>query len=422
MKKILVVSDDGVSSGYGRISAELNRNLIKRGYHIMAASLQYDGLLPAVYDGEPIPYHVASLQGKPNWPDCVVGMVSAYQPDLLMVIQDAPFSQTVRNAPLDWSKLAFVMLSPVDGSPIYPAWVETAKQADGLLTISEFGVKAWAKAGVQAGLVRPGINPNKFYKIPDEGKAKIRQALGIAEDAFVLGSMCMNQGRKAISLMIKAFFDFAKDKPSARYVLDMDEMSLAGWDIPALCSQYGWDKSKLIFRSDCIRAGVTELRDRYNVLSAHMVLAHREGFGLPLAEAQACGVVSIALDYCSGTEVCGSGNGVLIKPLDLHIPGTWGGAEDWYPDMADLATKLQWLYDNALEREAMAMRGMREARAHTWDKAVDNTVEIIEKALKRKQNNSVTPVTPNNAIINIIEPLPQSPDGVVQNVALVEAS
>lgn len=420
MIKILIVSDGGVASGYGRISAELGRNLIKRDYHIMEASLQYDGLLPAAYDGEPLPYHVASLQGKPNWLECVMALTGAYQPNLIFVIQDAPFSQQVRNLPLDWSQIAFVMLSPVDGAPIYPAWVETAKTADGLLTISEFGVNAWREAGVQAGLVRPGINPNKFYKIPDHGKAAIRKALGIADDAFVLGSMCMNQGRKSISLMVKAFFEFAKDKPTARYLLDMDEASLAGWDIPALCTQYGWDKSKLIFRSDAIKAGVTELRDRYNILSAHMVIAHREGFGLPLAEAQACGVVSVALDYCSGTEVCGNGNGILIKPLDLHVPGTWGGAEDWFPDMSDLATKLQWLHDNPVEREAIALRGMKDARTHTWDRAVDNTVDVIERAVKRKLPIAGFTNTPNESIIKAIEPLSQSPDGVTQTVALVE--
>src|SRR6185369_5083500 len=88
--KILVVSDTGVSSGYGRIAAELCNSLVKRGFHIMAASLSYDGLLPATYDGEQLPYHVASLQGKPNWPDLVVAIASVYQPDIVWTIQDAP--------------------------------------------------------------------------------------------------------------------------------------------------------------------------------------------------------------------------------------------------------------------------------------------------------------------------------------------
>ena len=421
MIKILVVSDTGVSSGYGRIAAELSGNLLKRGYHIMAASLQYDGLLPAIYDGEPIPYHVASLNGKPNWAECVIALTGAYQPDVIFCIQDAPYSQTIRNLPLDWSRIAFVMLSPVDGAPIYPAWVETAAQSDGLLTISEFGVKAWANAGVQAGLVRPGINPNKFYKMTDEQRLTVRQKLGIAPDAFVLGVAAQNQGRKSIPQMMKAFFDFAKDKPTSRLLLDMDEASLAGWDLPALCKQFGWDVDKVIFRSTAIKKSVIELRDRFNALDAHAVLAFREGFGLPVLEAMACGVVSIAQDWCAGTEVLMDGRGILIPPIDYFIPSTWGGALDKLPDIKVMTEKLQWLFDNPEERKAMAKRGMDWARHESWDTATDNAVAVIEKALKRKQAAPITQSIPNSAIMNIPQPLPQSPDGLTQTVELVEA-
>jgi len=421
LTKILVVSDDGVSSGYGRISAELNRNLVQRGYSIMAASLSYDGLLPATYDGEPLPYHVASLQGKPNWPDLVVAIAGAYQPDVIAVIQDAPYSGIVRNAPLDWSRVAFVMLSPVDGSPIHPSWVETAKQADAVLTISEFGVNAWAEAGVQAGLTRPGINPNKFYKIPVEARAAIRKALGIADDAFVLGVAAQNQGRKSIPQMMKAFFDFAKDKPTARLLLDMDETSPAGWDLPSLCKEFGWDISKIIFRSDAAKRGVTELRDRFNILDAHSVLAFREGFGLPILEAMACGVVSIAQDWCAGTEVLKDGRGILIPSVDYFMPSTWGGALDKLPDIGEMTNKLQWLYDNPDERRAMAKRGMDYARTCSWSTAVDNAVMAIEKAVSKKKPTGFQ-LPAQNAIIKNIEPLPQSPDGVAQQVALLEAS
>lgn len=425
MTKIFVVSDQGTSSGYGRIAAELSNNLIKRGYHVMGASLSYDGLLPAVYDGDLLPYHIGSLQGKPNWPDCIVGMTSAYQPDVIWVIQDAPYSGIVRNMPLDWSKIAFIMTSPVDGAPIHPAWVETAKQADALLTISEFGVRAWAETGVTAGLTRPGINPNKFYKIPDEQRTDIRRKLGITDDAFVLGMMAQHQGRKDIPGTMKAFFDFAKDKPTARLLLDMEPISPAGWDLPAMCKQFGWDVSKLIFRSDCIKKGMTELRDRYNVLDAHAVLAFREGFGLPILEAMACGVVSIAQDWCAGTEVLTDGRGILIPPIDYFMPSTWGGALDKLPDLNVMTDKLQWLHDNREERLAMAKRGMEWARRQTWDIAVDNAVAAIEKAVAKKKPviavggfQSVT----EKSIIKAIEPLPQSPDGVAQQVALLEAS
>lgn len=425
MIKILVISDDAVASGYGRISAEINRNLVKRGYHIMAASLSYDGLLPAVYDGEPLPYHVASLQGKANWPELVMAIAGAYQPQVVMVTQDAPYSGIVRNLPLDWSRIAFIMTSPVDGAPIYPAWVETAKQADALLTISEFGVTAWAEAGVQAGLTRPGINPNKFYKIPDDARAEVRRKLGVAEDAFVLGMMAQHQGRKDIPGTMKAFFEFAKDKPTARLLLDMEPLSPAGWDLPAMCKQQNWDMSKIIFRGDAAQKGVTELRDRYNVLDAHAVLAFREGFGLPILEAMACGVVSIAQDWCAGTEVLTDGRGILIPPIDYFMPSTWGGALDKLPDLKVMTDKLQWLHDNREERIAMAKRGMEWARRQTWDIAVDNAVAAIEKAVAKKKPVVAVggfQLQPEKNIIVPTNTLPQSPDGVAQQVALLEAS
>jgi len=391
----------------------------------MAASLAYDGLLPANYDGKPIPYHVASLQGKQNWPDLVCSIASAYQPQVIWVLQDAPYSEIIRNAPLDWSRIAFVMTSPIDGKPIRTAWVEAAKRADALMTISEFGVTAWAEAGVQAYLTRPGINPNKFYKIPDDGRARIRAALGIAPDAFVLGMMAQNQGRKDITGTMKAFFDFAKDKPTAKLLLDMDETSPAGWDIPDLCKQFGWDIGKVLFRSECIKRGVTELRDRYNILDAHAVLAFREGFGLPIVEAMACGVVSMAQDWCAGTEVLTDGRGILIPPIDYFMPSTWGGALDMLPDLKVMTSKLQWLYENPAERAAMAKRGMDWARAQSWNAAVDNAVAAIEKALaKKKPVDAIAgfQLPPQSAIIKAIEIPTPSPDGIVHEVTLLETS
>lgn len=416
--KILVISDDGVSSGYGRISAEVNKRLVKRGYQVMALSLAYDGILPASYDSEPLPYHVGSLQGKPNWPDVVLAVMNVYVPDVVAVIQDAPYSQTVRNAPVDWSKFGFVMTAPVDGKPIYPAWVETAKQADALLTISEFGVQAWKEAGVQAGLCRPGINPDKFYVLPADKRAEIRAKLGVAPDAFVLGVMAMNQGRKSISQMCKAFFDFVQDKPDARLLLDMDEVSPAGFDIPSLCREFNWDVSKLIFRSQCVRAGVFELRERYNILDAHAVLAFREGFGLPIVEAMACGVVSIAQDWCAGTEVLKDGRGILIPSIDYFMPSTWGGALDMLPDYHVMTEKLQWLFDNPAERAAMAKRGMEWARAQSWDTATDAAVVAIEKALAKKKIAQL--VTVPQTVTPVIQPPPTSPDGVAKSVELLE--
>lgn len=384
MVRVLVVSDDGQPTGYGRISMEVNTRLARRGYDVMAASLAYDGLLPPQLDGQRLPYFVASLAGHAEWPQMVANLIGVVQPDIVHVVQDAPYALQLYSLPVDWSLRRFVVTTPVDGAPIFKPWVETMKQIDGLLSISQFGVAAYRAAGVAAQLCRPGVDGNAFFRLPDNERAALRARLGLAPGAFVLGTACMNQGRKAVSKMLEGFFRFAADKPDARYLLDMDAVSLAGWDIPTLCAMYGWDAGKLIFRADAQRAGLNSLRERYAVMDAHVVLSHREGYGLPLAEAMACGVPSMALDYCSGPEIVGDGRGVLVKTIDYSEPGTWGGAEDRFPDLADFVARLQGLYDQPAERAAMAARGMAWARAQTWDAAADAVQALYDRAMTRQ--------------------------------------
>lgn len=388
--RILTVSDDGVSSGYGRISVEVSTRLYRRGLDILAASLMYDGLLPPNHDGARLPYWVASLAGKADWVAPVLALIQAVQPDIVHVTQDAPYAQALRNAPVDWSRHAFVVTTPVDGAPVDPDWVHMLKGADGVLSISQFGVDTHRAAGIPSVLCRPGVDGDAFFRMSDADKAAMRARLNIAPDAFVVGTMAMNQGRKAITDMLRAFFAFAADKPDARYLLDMEPVSPAGWNIPAVCQQQGWDASKLLFRAQAVSAGLVTLRSRFNLLDAHLVISHREGYGLPLAEAMACGVVSMALDYCSGTEICGEGRGVLIEPIAYSSIGTWGGAVDKFPDVADITRALQRLYKYPDERRAIAQKGMAWARAQHWDAAADAVQGVYESVMAKRQAKGVS--------------------------------
>lgn len=421
MTKILIVSNDAVPDGYGRICSEIAKRLHRRGIEILSASIAYDALLPAQYEGERLPYHVASLQGKDR-ASAVVSLMNAWQPDIVMVIQDFPYLQEIRLTPLDWSKFAFIGITPIDGAPIHPAWIETAKLADGMLTISRFGVETFKKQGVAVDLCPVAANLDVFMPLDAQKRAEIRQRLGIPHDAFVVGTMAQNQGRKDIPAGIEGFTLFAQDKPNARLLLDMDAVSPVGWDLRAMMHQYGWDMSKVIFREDCIKAGVVKLNERYNVLDAHVVISHREGFGFPLLEAQACGVVSMALDYCSGGEICGDNHGILIKPLNYRTISTWGNAADYHPDIQDIADKLQWLYDHPEERAAIARRGMEFARNRSWDMATDAVHSVINRVLVARANRQpaiqYVPVTTEIVTPSVHTGIQQtiSPDGLLKPV------
>jgi glycosyltransferase involved in cell wall biosynthesis len=384
--KVLIFGDVVVPSGFGRISNEVGRRLRARGYDVQAAGISYSGW------PHDLPFWVWPLVGQDIWGG-LVGIVNQYQPDLLLSIQDFPYHHNIWNAcRIDFSKTRWVWITPIDGTPVHPDWVTLTDHADGAMVISRFGVEAMRQQGKRVDLCHPGVDAGEFYPVDVAEKAALRAKAGLPDSDYLIGVMAMNQGRKAISKMIEAFHEFARDKPNARLLLDMDKVGAAGWDIPNLCRQLGWtaDEAKRItYKEDLFKLSAETfhpLRNRYGLLDAHMVISHREGFGLPLLESLACRLPTLALDWCSGPEIVGEGRGLVVKRLDYMEHGAWGGARDAFPDMADFVSKLNLLYHNPAQAQALAEAGYQWARAQTWDVAADQVEAVIVRALKRARS------------------------------------
>lgn len=386
--KVLWFGDLVNLSGFGRIGNEITRRLKQRGYDVQGASISYTGW------PHDFPFWIWPLGGHDLW-NSLVTIVNQWQPDVLISCQDFPYHQTIWNAcRIDFSRLRWVWITPIDGTPVHPDWVQLADVADGTMVISRFGVEALRQAGKRVSLCHPGVDTGELYPATAEERAALREKAGYAPDSFVVGVVCMNQGRKAIPPMIAAFHEFARDKPNARLYLDMDKAGVAGWDIPNLLKQMGWseaEQQRVKFREDVFKADMDAfgpLRNRYALMDAHMVISHREGFGLPLLESMACRVPTLALDWCSGTEIVGEGRGVLVRRIPYMEHGTWGGARDAFPDMDSLADGLQGLYALPVEAAAIAERGYQWAIQQTWDVATDQTEAVISAALARQRKDA----------------------------------
>ena len=379
---IVIVSQSGKASGWGRVADEVGIRLAQRGHGIFAASFGYDEMLPPTMDdGRALPYHVANVKrGSMAHIERLADIIVNSKPDVVLVIEDFPETRNILNAPIDWSAVKLGTITAVDGAPISPRWVKVMRQADVRMVISEFGVEAWREAGVQVGLCPPGVNADMFYKRGHEERKQLREALGLSAEAFVVGSACTNFGRKLLPNMMRAFDEFAKDKPEARYLLDTPPQGMKGWDLRELCQMYGWDAAKILWRDD-ERVAALSLAERYNVLDAHMVLSSREGFGLPLIEAMACGAVSIAMDYCSGPEIVGEGRGMLIECEEHWQIGTWAGAIDRYPRHDSIVSALNALFSDKSLREKLSAAGMAWARKRSWDATADAVESALQEAV-----------------------------------------
>ena len=388
--KILWFGDLVTPSGFGRIGNEVTRRLVQRGYLLQGASLTYTG-----WPAPEIPFHVWPLGGQDIW-NGLVTAVASFQPDLLISCQDFPYHfQIWHGVRIDFSKIKWVWITPIDGTPVHPDWANIADYADGKMVISHFGVEAMRQQGKRVELCHPGVELSEFYPPTPEEKSELKKKAGYADADWIIGVVCMNQGRKAISQMIAAFHEFARDKPNARLYLDMDKISPAGWDIPALLKQMSWteDEQKCIFyREDLFKkdfAACSPLRNRYALMDLHMVISHREGFGLPLLESMACRVPAMALDWCSGPEICGGygqdRRGFLVPRIAYMEHGCWGGARDAFPDMDILITYLCNAYDHPRATAEVAQRGYEWAIKQTWDVTTDQVEDVIQTALARER-------------------------------------
>ncbi len=108
-----------------------------------------------------------------------------------------------------------------------------------------------------------------------------------------------------------------------------------------------------------------EFADYYSKATIAVVPSLYEGFGLPAAEAMACGVPLISTSGGALPEVVGDA-GILVPPADSDA----------------LAKEIVFLLNNAEQRKKMAQAGIERVDAiFNWSKAARDMVEVYREAI-----------------------------------------
>ena len=110
--------------------------------------------------------------------------------------------------------------------------------------------------------------------------------------------------------------------------------------------------------------GEAALRDLYVAAGIFAFPSLYEGFGLPIAEAMACGTPVLAADATALPEVAG-GAAVLVDPLSVSA----------------IATGLATLLDDESVRERCRAAGLVRAAELTWTAAADRLVAVWHEVL-----------------------------------------
>ena len=137
--------------------------------------------------------------------------------------------------------------------------------------------------------------------------------------------------------------------------------------VPSLVKRWGL-QSRVTFTG---RVSTEELVRRYNKAEILVSPSVYEGFGLPAAEAMACGVPVVATTAGAFPEVVADGEtGWLVAPGDAHA----------------LAGAIKRLMADPAERKRMGDAGRRRMQERfTWRETARKTVALYEEILSRRR-------------------------------------
>lgn len=250
---------------------------------------------------------------------------------------------------------------PVDHDPAPPDVIEFFAVSGAIpIAMSRFGQRQLERFDP---LYVPHAVDTEVFRPLD--RAEVRKATGVPEDVFLVGMVAANKGRpsrKSFQEALEAFRLLRERHDNARLYLHttLDPNFSQGENIMELVESLQITDSILV--ADQYRQAFNPLPPQkmaqvYSTFDVLLNPAQGEGFGIPIIEAQACGVPAIVTDFSAMSEVCGAGWKVGTRPR-------WTGQRSWqaYPDVAEIAAALEECYQQSpAERAALAERAVAHA-------------------------------------------------------------
>jgi glycosyltransferase involved in cell wall biosynthesis len=303
-------------SGYGEQTALFTRRLKDAG-HDVAIVCNY-GLNGAGMNWAGIDcYPTDTVWGNRNLPV----FADDYRADQVIALCDA----WVLN-PASWPEgLRVGLWAPVDHVPL-PAAVRDVLD-DGRvqpIAMSRFGERMMRDAGLNPLYVPHGIDTTLFRPQPEIRDA-VRDELGIPHDVFLAGMVAANVGnpeapRKAFPQVFQAFARFAAKHDDVwlyTHTEAIPKPGAGGLNMHHLAEDTGCPVGRMRTPADKswhLGMPAQFVSYVYQALDVLLMPSMGEGFGIPLVEAQACGVPVITSDHSAMTELAHAGWLVAGEP------------------------------------------------------------------------------------------------------------
>lgn len=284
---------------------------------------------------------------------------------------------------------AWVMIQPWEFGGIPADWVAPMRdQVDEVWVPSTWVRECYIRSGVPGDRVRVIPNGLDLKTYQPEGRRFRLRTRKTFKFLFVGGTI----GRKGIDILLETY---------ARTFTANDDVCLV---IKAAGADGAYRGSTIEAALQQIRANpdapeieyLTDNLSDQQVASLYRscdVLVHPyrgEGFGMPIAEAMACGLAPIVTGYGAALDFCDADTAYLIPAREVGLsaegiglaaasPGYWWAE----PDRAELARLMRHVVSHPAERRAVGLRARARMLAHDWSRIGDMVGERLAELGQR---------------------------------------
>jgi glycosyltransferase involved in cell wall biosynthesis len=409
----VVMLGDSAQTGFGSVTWDLGTRLLQ--HHDVRFISQND-------TGEPLPdpmgtrtYAVEAIHPAQA---IVNGFRDGWKPEATIILGDFFLTRAVVMASEGIAK-AFESVPtfhycPVEGTDLPPGW---GKLWDIVrpVAMSEFGADQIALVtgkrppvlthGVDSTVFHP-VSPSAPIIIPEAdmnryrdnwqggdykvmSKAGAKALFGLPPLRTLALRTDRNMPRKLYGALFRSMAK-AMDRYDALDLLVHCRPMDHGGNLFDLCSKYPEPIAKRMF--------FTQAHDTYQGLPRSMLVAlynaadiyvstSAEGFGLTIAEAMACGVAPVAMDFSAVSEVVGEA-GKLI-PVDTTYDNEYD--HQWArPDENAFADAVVRLCERPAERKDLGIAAARRISGRfSWDETAAGFARLITEAVAEKLEDAL---------------------------------
>jgi len=398
--KILFLGDSA-GTGFGTVTKDLGKALIALDEDVRFMSLNEQ---PTAELEEPFFGRTAILENPNGWlgvhvdPEIAERTVARLEGMFTGALFDDGWTP---DAGLILGDVASLKMSPVPGfiPDGFPVWHYVPIEGDGLppswaalwqkirpVAMSRFGADEIAKIGIaRPPVIHHGVNADDFWKVSADrpvyvptsdgqrklhSKADCKKLFGLDPTRITLLRTDRHMPRKMYGSLFRALAPVLAAHPNVDFVWHCATRDQGG-DLADEVSKYGRLTRQMMSTGFHDSYGGLDrrlLNALYNAADIY-VSNSSEGFGLTIAEALACGVPAVGIDYSAVPEVIGPAG--ITVPIVTRVDNVYSHFWGW-ADERKFGAAVERLVVDATLRTVLGAKGPAHVRTNfSWpDKAV----------------------------------------------------